>query len=83
STYFPAWTITMPPDSPESITGTRIGDVRRRYIPQLIMAPRGQYDRIWNEFIAEINQIPQRDRDAHTAFLQREIDRRVEAAGGY
>ena len=83
STYFPAWTITMPPDSPESITGTRIGDVRRRYIPQLIMAPAGQYDRIWNDFIAEINQIPQRERDAHTAFIQREIDRRVEAAGGY
>ena len=83
TTYFPAWTITMPPDSPESITGERIAEARRRFIPRLIMAGPGEYDRVWNEFLAEINRIPQADRDAHTAFLQRAIDARVEAAGGY
>jgi putative aldouronate transport system substrate-binding protein len=83
STYFPAWTITIPPDSVEGITGGRVEDVRRRNIPLLVMAGPGQYERAWNAYMAELAEIPAADIAANLAFFQREIDRRVEAAGGY
>jgi putative aldouronate transport system substrate-binding protein len=83
STYFPTWTITIPPDSQEGITGARLEDVRRKWLPLLIMSEAGEYEANWEAYLEELNAIPQADRDAHMAFYQAEIDRRVEAAGGY
>lgn len=83
SAYFPAWTIALPTGSQEGITLTRIEDIRRKYIPLLIMAEAGTYDQVWEEFLLEIEKIPLTDRDALRDYYQNEVDRRVEAAGGY
>ena len=81
TSYFPAWTITVPPDSVEGITDQRVEDTRRKYIPLLIMAD--DYEAVWDEYMSELAAIPAADIAAALAFRQAEIDRRVEAAGGY
>ncbi|MFW5775728.1 MAG: extracellular solute-binding protein [Spirochaetota bacterium] len=82
--YFPAWTITIPPDSDISVTNTRIDDeIRRRYLPLLIMAEDGEYDEIWDDYMDQLDAIPQDDWDARLQFFQDAIDNRVEDAGGY
>ena len=45
------------------------------------MAPAGKYDDVWNEYIAELEKIPNRDKYAQ--FWQDELDKRIEVAGGY
>jgi putative aldouronate transport system substrate-binding protein len=82
SVYFPAWTINLPADSQEFITNQRMEDVRRKWIPLLIMAEEGEYNAVWEDYLAEYNAIPQADRDAWRQYIQNEIDRRVAAAGG-
>lgn len=83
STYFPTWTMTRPTGSIPDITDQKINDIRVKYTPLLIMAEAGAYDQVWEEYIAEINKIPEADREAHAQFYQDTLDRRVEAAGGY
>ena len=83
STYFPAWTITIPPNSDEGIFGQRVDDIRRKYIPLLIMAEAGQYDAVWSEYTAELDALGSDNFGAHLGFIQAEIDRRVEQRGGY
>lgn len=83
STYFPAWTITFETGSTAQITNERMLEVRRKYIPLLVMAEEGQYDQVWDEFLREHNNIPEADRQAFLDAAQAAIDRRVEAAGGY
>jgi len=82
SSYFPAWTIAIPPDSAEGITNARLDDIRRKYIPLLIMAKAGEYDKVWNEYLAQMHTVAQADIDALDAFRQAEIDRRVLVSTG-
>ena len=82
SVYFPAWTITIPPDSDEGITNARLDDIRRKYIPLLIMAESGKYDAVWNEYLEQMHTVDQADIDALDAFRQAEIDRRVLVSTG-
>ncbi|MFW6231763.1 MAG: hypothetical protein ACOC37_01795, partial [Spirochaetota bacterium] len=83
--YFPAWTITMPPTSQEAITGTRIDEeIRRPTLPLLIMAEsEDEFESLWDEYMAELDAIPQENWDARLQFFQDAIDRRVEEAGAY
>lgn len=83
STYFPAWTITIPPNSEEGIFRQRVDDIRRKYIPLLIMAEPGQYDAVWAEYTAELDGLGQENFQRDLEFFQEEIDRRVEQRGGY
>jgi putative aldouronate transport system substrate-binding protein len=83
STYFPAWTITIPPNSDEGIFRQRVDDIRRKYIPLLIMAESGEYDTVWAEYTAELDALGQDKFERDLEFFQAEIDRRVEQRGGY
>jgi putative aldouronate transport system substrate-binding protein len=83
SSYFPAWTITIPPDSDEGIFRQRVDDIRRKHIPLLIMAEAGQYDAAWDAYNAELSALGQAGFQRDLEFFQAEIDRRVEVAGGY
>lgn len=83
TTYFPSWTISLPTGSDLAITNERILEVRRRWTPRLVMAEEGQYDQVWENYLDALDEIPQEDQDALVQFYQDEIDKRVEAAGGY
>jgi putative aldouronate transport system substrate-binding protein len=79
--YFPLWTIKIPTGSDVHIAHEKINEVRRKYTPMLIMASEGEYDAIWEEYIAELNTVPNRDK--HEQFFQDQLDKRMEMAGGY
>jgi putative aldouronate transport system substrate-binding protein len=79
--YYPMWTIKIPTGSDVHIAHEKINEVRRKYTPRLIMAPEGEYDAIWEAYIAELNKIPNRDK--HEQFYQDKLDERIEQAGGY
>lgn len=82
--YFPAWTIRKETGSLEQITEQKLDDIRRKYIPLLIMADQGDYDNVWEEFINEVNrQVSPEDYQALIDYMQLKVDERVDIYGGY
>ncbi|MBN1699635.1 MAG: extracellular solute-binding protein [Spirochaetales bacterium] len=79
--YFPLWTIKLPTGGVEDICLKRIEEIRRKYIPLLIMAEPGKYDAVWKEFLDVFNKIP--DKEKLVAYYQKNLDDRVEMSGGY
>lgn len=69
-----AWDIPIPDDSPAKIANTKMADVQKIYLPQLIMAKDGQFDAIWDKYVAEMNKI---DRKAYVDFINKGIMDRV------
>jgi putative aldouronate transport system substrate-binding protein len=82
ASYFPMWTIKIPTGSDIDIANNKILEIRRKYTPLLIMSKNDEeYDQIWEEYTAELNKVPNKDK--HAQFFQDKLDERVEAAGGY
>jgi len=81
--YFAAWEFEYPTGSDVAITDEQIMDIRRKYTPLLITAEPGQYDAIWDEYIAKYEEIPKAERDAVMEWLQAQIDNRIVQRGGY
>lgn len=79
--YFPMWTAKIPTGSDVEIAKNKIDDTRRKWTPRLIMADAGKYDEIWKQYLAELEKIPNREKVAK--FYQDELDKRIDAAGGY
>jgi len=79
ASYYPMWTVRIPAGSDVQIANEKIMQVRRKYTPLLIMAGKGKYDDVWNEYIKEINKIPHRNKYAQ--FFQDQLDLRVQRAG--
>jgi len=77
--YYPLWTIKMPSGSDIDIAYNKIMEVRRKFNPALVMAPAGQYDKIWNEYLAALKLVPNRDKYAQ--FYQNEMDKRLRMNG--
>ena len=77
--YYPLWTIKIPTGSDIDICHKKIEEVRRKWMPKAVMAPRGQYDRIWNQYIAEIKRVPNRAK--HRQFFQNEMNKRLRISG--
>ncbi|MBN2626946.1 MAG: extracellular solute-binding protein [Spirochaetales bacterium] len=73
--YYPLWTGKMNTGSAEEIASQKIKDVRDKYTPLLIMADKGSYDAVWNEYLDELNKI--KDRDVVNDFYQKLVDSRV------
>jgi len=69
-----AWDIPMPDDSPAKIANTKMSDVQRIYLPQLIMAKDGQFDAIWDKYVSEMNKT---GREAYVEFINKGIMDRV------
>lgn len=79
--YFPLWTVKIPTGSDIDIAHKKIFETRRKYTPLLIMAAEGEYDKVWNEYMAALAKIP--NQDTYLQFYQDQLDKRVEQAGGY
>lgn len=69
-----AWDIPMPDDSPAKIANTKMSDVQRIYLPQLIMAKDGQFDAIWDKYVSEMNKT---GRETYVDFINKGIMDRV------
>jgi putative aldouronate transport system substrate-binding protein len=77
--YYPLWTIKRPTGSDIDIAHLKIEEVRRKWMPKVVMAPAGQYDKIWNQYLAEIKTIPNLKK--HADFWQIEMDKRLRMNG--
>lgn len=51
-----AWEINIPPEKQKEIQVPLniANDLARKYIPMLVMAPKGKYDEVWNKYKAEV-----------------------------
>jgi putative aldouronate transport system substrate-binding protein len=53
--WFPTWNMPNPPDgSPAQIALQRCEQTMKRLLPQLILAPPANFDRLWDEYVREM-----------------------------
>jgi putative aldouronate transport system substrate-binding protein len=56
SLWFPTWSMVPPPDGSEyQIALQRCEQTMRQRLPQLILAAPGDFDRLWDSYVAEMN----------------------------
>jgi putative aldouronate transport system substrate-binding protein len=54
--WYPTWSMPPPPDGSEAqMALTRIEQLMRQRLPQLILASPGDFDRLWNAYVTDIN----------------------------
>ncbi len=53
-TYYPVWSMTIPDGSDAKVANTKMVDICRKYYPQLVLCNPSDYDKLWNEFLKEI-----------------------------
>ena len=73
--WFPSWQINTPDSSEAQLSWKRAEEVYRKYLPRIILGRPAQFERLWDEYIAELGKI---GLDKYEAFMQQEIDRRIE-----
>jgi putative aldouronate transport system substrate-binding protein len=55
SLWFPTWSMPNPPDgSPAQMALDRCTQTMKRMLPQMILAPTADFDRLWDEYIREM-----------------------------
>lgn len=76
SKYGYAWEIAVPSDRQDITVGNqKRDDLSRKYIPQLVMAPKGRYDEIWKKYVAEMNKTnPKAAEDFYTQQIKWRLD---------
>ncbi|MDR0908180.1 MAG: hypothetical protein LBM77_00285 [Spirochaetaceae bacterium] len=75
--WFPTWSMPNPPDGSEAqIALVRQENTRRKYLPQLILAAPADFDKIWDEYVAQ----SEKDGIAtYEQYMQTEMDKRIKA----
>jgi putative aldouronate transport system substrate-binding protein len=82
--YSPAWSINYPSGSELEVIERKTKDLRLKYYPLLIMADKGTYDQVWNNFMKEYEESGVKaDLPKLMDFLQEQIDKRAAINGGY
>jgi putative aldouronate transport system substrate-binding protein len=74
--WFPSWNLPTPPDgSPAQIALQRCEQTMKQRLPQLILAPTADFERLWTEYVNEMtrtNNLP-----AYEAYMQQELNKRL------
>jgi putative aldouronate transport system substrate-binding protein len=73
--WFPMWQIEPRDGSDAQIAWTKAQDVYRRYLPRIIMGRPIQFERLWDEYIDELNKT---GLDKYERYMQQELDKRIE-----
>ncbi|MCL2127052.1 MAG: hypothetical protein FWH38_02255, partial [Treponema sp.] len=73
--WFPAWQIFTPDGSEAQLAWQRAEQVYRKYLPRIIMGRPTQFERLWLEYVDELEKT---GLDKYEAFMQAEINRRIE-----
>ena len=67
-------------DTPEGIAAVKMDEVKKQWLPKVIMAPTNEFEREWEEYMTVYhNEV---DIEAYEKALTEEVRRRVEAALG-
>ncbi len=69
-----------PGDSPHGEALAKMEQVKRLWLPQVIMSPKEEFAQAWEAYMQEYQK--QVDVEAYEGELNREIQRRIQAAGG-
>ena len=73
--WFPAWQIEAPDGSEAQIAWKRAEEVYRKYLPRIILGRPTQFERLWSEYIAELNKT---GLEKYEAYMQQEVNKRIE-----
>ncbi|MFC6651219.1 ABC transporter substrate-binding protein [Paenibacillus rhizoplanae] len=73
--WYPAWSIEKEPGSPEQLFSQRAGDLQQKYYPRMVLAAPGQFEKVWNEYLAEYNKL---DAKSYEEFMTNKVKARVE-----
>jgi len=79
--WFPTWSMAEPPaGSPAQIAIQRAEQTMKRLLPQMILAPTADFDRLWDAYVREMevtNNIA-----AYEQFMQTSLNQRIREWGG-
>ncbi|HRU28633.1 MAG TPA: hypothetical protein P5082_06695, partial [Treponema sp.] len=73
--YFPAWQLVPPDGSAAQIAWKKAEDLYRKYLPRIILSRPNQFDKLWDEYVAELNKI---GLEEYEKFMTQEIKKRVD-----
>lgn len=73
--WFPAWQIETPDSSDAQVAWKRAEEVYRKYLPRIILGRPAQFNRLWNEYIEELEKT---GLEKYEEYMQQEIDKRIE-----
>jgi putative aldouronate transport system substrate-binding protein len=76
SLWFPTWNLPTPPDgSPAQIALQRCEQTMKQRLPQLILAPPANFERMWTEYVNEMTRT--NNIAAYEAYMQEQLDQRI------
>ncbi|MDR2419620.1 MAG: extracellular solute-binding protein [Treponema sp.] len=80
SLWFPTWSMPNPPDGSDAqIAYQRAEQTMRKYLPQVILAAPADFERLWAEYVAQM----QSDGIAkYEAYMQEQLNLRIKQWGG-
>ncbi|GHT97244.1 ABC transporter substrate-binding protein [Spirochaetia bacterium] len=75
SLWFPTWNMANPPDGSDAqIAFQRAEQTMRKYLPQIILARPADFERLWTEYVAQMNS----DGIAkYEAYMQDQLNQRI------
>jgi putative aldouronate transport system substrate-binding protein len=72
--WFPTWQINTPDGSEAQLAWQKAEEVYRKYLPRIIMGRPNQFERLWEEYVAELGKT---GLEKYEAFMQEKIDERI------
>jgi putative aldouronate transport system substrate-binding protein len=75
SLWFPTWNLPTPPEGSDAqIALQRCEQTMRQRLPQLILASPGDFDRLWDSYVAEMNS---NGIAKYEQYMQEQLNRRI------
>jgi len=76
SLWYPTWNMPNPPDgSPAQIALDRSQNITmKQRLPQMIMAPTADFDRLWDEYVRELNS---NNLGLYDQYMQQQLNQRI------
>jgi putative aldouronate transport system substrate-binding protein len=77
--WFPTWNVPTPPDgSTAQIALQRCEQTMKQRLPQIILAPPADFERLWTAYVAEMNG---NGLASYEAYMQEQLNQRLKAWG--
>jgi len=73
--WFPTWNMPDPPDgTPGQIALTRMQNVMKQRLPQIILAPTSDFERLWADYVKELDNAGVA---TYEAYMQDQLNKRL------
>lgn len=54
---YPAWSVDLVDGSPAMLASKKLQDTQTKYLPKAILAPKAEFDKVWDEYVGAIDKI--------------------------